>query len=56
MLDFAVINLSDLLLSWEVIRKIAEAVAGADLVCALYNPKSKKRTMHLKETVSILLN
>lgn len=56
MLDFAVISLSDLLLSWEVIRKRIEAVAGADLVCALYNPKSKKRTLHLKETVNILLN
>ncbi len=56
MLDFAVISLSDLLLSWETIRKRIEAVAGADLVVALYNPKSKKRTLHLKETVSILLN
>lgn len=55
MLDFAVISLSDLLLSWETIRKRIEAVAGADLVVALYNPKSKKRTLHLQETVSILL-
>ncbi|MEQ8202948.1 MAG: precorrin-3B C(17)-methyltransferase [Smithellaceae bacterium] len=56
MLDFAVISLSDLLLSWETIRKRIEAVAGADLVIALYNPKSKKRTLHLKEAVAILLN
>lgn len=56
MLDFAVISLSDLLLSWETIRKRIEAVAVADLVVALYNPKSKKRTLHLEETVSILLN
>ncbi|MEN6331006.1 MAG: precorrin-3B C(17)-methyltransferase [Smithella sp.] len=56
MLDFAVISLSDLLLSWETIRKRIEAVAQADLVLALYNPKSKKRSLHLEETVAILRN
>jgi len=56
MLDFAVISLSDLLLSWEIIRKRIEAVAQADLVLALYNPKSKKRSLHLEETVAILRN
>ncbi len=55
MLDFAVISLSDLLLSWETIRKRIEAVAQADIVLALYNPKSKKRSRHLEETVAILL-
>ena len=53
MLDFAVISLSDLLVSWEVIRRRLEAVAAADLVVALYNPRSKKRVRQLEETVEI---
>ncbi len=53
MLDFAVISLSDLLISWEVIRRRLEAVAGADLVVALYNPRSNKRVSQLKEAVEI---
>jgi precorrin-3B C17-methyltransferase / cobalt-factor III methyltransferase len=53
MLDFAVISLSDLLISWEVIRRRLEAVAEADLVVALYNPRSKKRVSQLKEAVEI---
>lgn len=53
MLDFATISLSDLLLPWEIIRNRLEAVAEADLVVALYNPKSKKRIRRLEETVAI---
>ena len=53
MLDFAVISLSDLLISWELIRRRLEAVAAADLVVALYNPRSKKRVRHLEEAVEI---
>ncbi len=53
MLDFACISLSDLLVPWEMIRKRVEAVASADLVVALYNPRSKKRTGHLVESASI---
>ena len=53
MLDFAVISLSDLLLSWEVIRRRLEAVAAADLVTVLYNPRSKKRLRQLAEAVEI---
>lgn len=53
MLDFAVISLSDLLISWEVIRRRLEAVAGADLVVTLYNPRSKKRVSQLKEAIEI---
>jgi len=56
MLDYATISLSDLLMPWETIRKRIVAVAEADLVVALYNPKSKKRTRHLEETTAILLN
>lgn len=53
MLDFASISLSDLLVPWETIKKRVEAVAGADLTCALYNPRSKKRVNQLIETAEI---
>ena len=53
MLDFAVISLSDLLVPWDLIRRRLEAVAAADLVVALYNPRSKKRVHQLEETVEI---
>lgn len=49
MLDFATISLSDLLLPWETIRERLKAVARADFVVALYNPKSNKRTRRLEE-------
>jgi precorrin-3B C17-methyltransferase len=55
MLDYAVISLSDLLVSWEMIVSRLEAVAAADLVTALYNPRSKKRVRHLSEAVEIFL-
>ena len=53
MLDFAVISLSDLLIPWPTIRARLEAVAAADLVVALYNPKSAKRVAQLDETLGI---
>lgn len=53
MLDFAAINLSDLLVPWEVIRRRLEAVAAADLVAALYNPRSKKRVRQLQEAIAV---
>ena len=53
MLDFAVISLSDLLVPWETIRSRLTAVAAADLVVVLYNPRSKKRLRQLDETVAI---
>jgi len=43
MLDYACISLSDLLVPWQTIEKRLQAVAAADLVCALYNPKSQTR-------------
>jgi precorrin-3B C17-methyltransferase len=55
MLDFAAISLSDLLVPWDSIRKRIEAVAAADLVVALYNPRSKKRRKHLDEAAAIFL-
>lgn len=53
MLDFACISLSDLLVPWETIRMRLEAVAAADLVTALYNPKSSRRTRQLQEAAAI---
>ncbi len=53
MLDFACISLSDLLVPWDTIRLRLEAVAAADLVTALYNPRSKKRTGQLEEAAEI---
>ncbi len=55
MLDYAVISLSDLLVPWDMIRRRLEAVAAADLVTALYNPRSRKRIHQLEETVEIFL-
>jgi precorrin-3B C17-methyltransferase len=54
MLDFAAISLSDLLVPWETIRTRLQAVARADLVVALYNPRSKTRVRQLEEAVEIL--
>jgi precorrin-3B C17-methyltransferase len=52
-LDFATISLSDLLVPWDMIIKRLKAVAEADLVVALYNPKSKKRVSQLVEAAEI---
>lgn len=56
MLDYAVISLSDLLVPWESIRERLKLVAAADLVTALYNPKSRRRTRQLEEAVAIFLD
>lgn len=53
MLDSATISLSDLLVPWEMIFKRLEAVAAADMVVSLYNPRSKKRVMQLEEAVRV---
>ena len=55
MLDFAVVSLSDLLIPWETIRRRVEAIAAADMVLAIYNPRSRQRVRQLEETVEILL-
>lgn len=52
-LDYACISLSDLLVPWETIRQRIEAVAAADLVVALYNPKSTKRVRQIEEAAGI---
>ncbi|MEI6033205.1 MAG: precorrin-3B C(17)-methyltransferase [Verrucomicrobiae bacterium] len=53
MLDFACVSLSDLLMPWDTIRHRIEALAGADMVVALYNPKSTKRVTQIVEVAEI---
>lgn len=53
MLDSATISLSDLLVPWEQIITRLKAVAAADMVVSLYNPRSKKRVKHLVEAAKI---
>jgi precorrin-3B C17-methyltransferase len=55
MLDYATISLSDLLVSWETVVQRLEKVAEADLVVALYNPRSHSRKTQLTEARAILL-
>ncbi len=53
--DFAVISLSDLLTSWNLIKKRIECAAQGDFVIAIYNPKSRKRTENIVEVQQIIL-
>jgi precorrin-3B C17-methyltransferase len=53
MLDYAAISLSDLLVPWNVIRARLQAVARADLVTVLYNPRSRKRIHQFEEAIAI---
>ncbi|SEA35441.1 precorrin-3 methyltransferase [Desulfuromusa kysingii] len=53
MLDSATISLSDLLVPWETIITRLQAVAAADMVVSLYNPRSKKRVRQLEEAAAI---
>ena len=49
------ISLSDHLTDKETINKRLRAAAEADLVCVLYNPRSRIRKESLREAVEILL-
>lgn len=51
--DIAIISMSDLLTPWEVIKKRIEAVNTGDFVCAVYNPRSRKRTEQIEYTLQI---
>lgn len=53
--DFAVMSLSDRLKPWEVVEKRLRAVADADLVLAVYNPRSRSRTTQVADMQRILL-
>jgi cobalt-precorrin 5A hydrolase / precorrin-3B C17-methyltransferase len=52
--DHAAISLSDLMTPWTAIEKRLQAVAEADLVVTLYNPRSLKRTWQLERAFEIL--
>jgi len=52
--DFAVISLSDLLTSWEIIVKRLEAAAATDFVIVLYNPRSRGRQEHLRQALRLV--
>ncbi|MBL1174597.1 precorrin-3B C(17)-methyltransferase [Pantanalinema sp. GBBB05] len=54
--DFCAISLSNLLTPWEVIEKRLQAVAQADFVVALYNPKSQTRTEQIAIAQRIFLH
>ncbi len=53
--DFAVVSLSDRLKPWEVVERRLHAIAGADLVLAVYNPASRSRTTQVAAARRILL-
>jgi precorrin-2 C20-methyltransferase/precorrin-3B C17-methyltransferase len=53
--DFACVSLSDLLTPWDVIERRLHAAGQGDLVLAVYNPISRRRTWQLPRTREILL-
>jgi precorrin-2 C20-methyltransferase/precorrin-3B C17-methyltransferase len=53
--DFAVMSLSDRLKPWSVVERRLRAVADADLVLAVYNPRSRSRTTQVADMRRILL-
>jgi precorrin-3B C17-methyltransferase len=53
--DFAIISLSDLMTPAELIVKRLEAVAGADMVVALYNPRSHSRRELMDKALEIFM-
>lgn len=53
--DFCAISLSDLLTPWPTIARRLDAVAYADFVVALYNPKSGRRTQQIVEAQRLFL-
>ena len=55
MLDYACVSLSDLLMPWENIVRRIRALAEADMVVALYNPKSTKRVRQIADVTAIFL-
>ncbi|MDR2179399.1 MAG: precorrin-3B C(17)-methyltransferase [Synergistaceae bacterium] len=53
--DFAVVSLSDLLTPWSVIEKRLAAAAEADFVICLYNPASRRRSLHLQRACEVIM-
>ena len=52
--DFACLTLSDLLAPWDAVETRLRAVAAADLVLALYNPRSRGRPWQLHRARDVL--
>ncbi|MDQ4086023.1 MAG: precorrin-3B C(17)-methyltransferase [Actinomycetota bacterium] len=52
--DHALVSLSDLHTPWPAIERRLRAVAEGDLVVALYNPRSRRRTWQLPKALGIL--
>ncbi|HEY2765423.1 MAG TPA: precorrin-3B C(17)-methyltransferase [Pseudonocardiaceae bacterium] len=53
--DFACLTLSDVLAPWAAVETRLRAVAAADLVLALYNPRSRGRSWQLGRARDILV-
>ena len=53
--DFAVVSLSDVRKPWDVVVDRLRHASAADLVLALYNPRSKARPHQLAEAQAVLL-
>lgn len=53
--DFCIISLSDLMTPWSTIEKRIIAVAEADFVTAIYNPKSIKRYWQIERLQELFL-
>ncbi|MDE9365228.1 precorrin-2 C(20)-methyltransferase [Luteipulveratus sp. YIM 133132] len=53
--DFAVVSLSDRLKPWSVVEERLAAIAAADLVLAIYNPRSNARPDQMARAQRILL-
>ena len=53
--DSCSISLSDLMTPIDLIYKRVELASMGDFVISIYNPKSKKRSEHLKNAVDIIL-
>ncbi|MBV9059323.1 MAG: precorrin-3B C(17)-methyltransferase [Pseudonocardiales bacterium] len=53
--DFACLTLSDALAPWEAVEARLRAVAAADLVLALYNPRSRGRSWQLGRAREVLV-
>ncbi|MGH3764029.1 MAG: precorrin-3B C(17)-methyltransferase [Pseudonocardiaceae bacterium] len=52
--DFACLTLSDVLAPWDAVEARLRAVAAADLVLALYNPRSRDRSWQLGRAREVL--
>ncbi|KNX36376.1 precorrin-2 C(20)-methyltransferase [Luteipulveratus halotolerans] len=53
--DFAVLSLSDRLKPWTVVEQRLAAIAAADLVLAIYNPRSRARPTQMADAQRVLL-